>query len=423
MKQSPKELSLLSQLLFYSYILFFISLVFSFRAVSSISTGLLILWGILYTKQQTGAIFHKNLVNLFYIACIIYFLFLLISFFFTQYSAEAWRQILLKSGLILVPLAVCCSGYINSSSRKKLLFAYSVILTAACLFCIGMAISHFIRTGDDSHFFYHTLVSPLRQHAVYFSILIFFAILFLLESAKSRQWLFHPVVHFNILAFFAFFLILLSSKLVIAFWGIYLLYYFATIGHLAKRSKAAVTLSALVVIVTGMLIFTTHNPVSSRFKDIFQGNLSLFNKDKYHPQDYFNGLQFRLLQWKLVPEILNDQQSWWTGVGPANSQTILAQKYIARNMYSGNTGSADKGYLLYNSHNQFLESLLKNGVPGAMCVLLMFLALLRIAWLKKRRLLTFTVLLLLLYSLTEAVLETQYGLLIFIFFPLFFSQD
>lgn len=423
MNQSPKESSLLSQLLFIFYILFFISLVFSFRAVSSISTGLLILAGIIFNKQQSGTIIHKNLSNLFFIACILYFLFLLASFCFSQPSDEAWRQIRLKSGLILIPLTVCCSSYVNASTRKKLLFAYTIILAAACLFCIVMATNHFIRTGDDSHFFYHPLVSPLKQHAVYFSLLVFFALLFLLESAKIRQWLFHPVLHFSLLAFLSFFLLLLSSKLVIVFFAVYLLYYFVTIGRLFKHTKTAVAGSILLLVVAGALIFTTNNPVSRRFNEIMQGDIAVLNKDSYQPQDYFNGLQFRLLQWKLVPELLNEHNSWWTGEGPASAQDILAQKYISKNMYSGETGSADKGYLLYNTHNQFLESLLKNGIPGAILFLFIFSALLRIAWQKKKRIISFVIILLLLYSFSESLLETQYGLLIFTFFPLFFSQD
>jgi hypothetical protein len=45
------------------------------------------------------------------------------------------------------------------------------------------------------------------------------------------------------------------------------------------------------------------------------------------------------------------------------------------------------------------------------------------AWQKKDRTLSFITILLLLYSFSESVFETQYSLVIFIFFPLFFLNE
>jgi O-antigen ligase len=130
-----------------------------------------------------------------------------------------------------------------------------------------------------------------------------------------------------------------------------------------------------------------------------------------------------LLQWKLVPEILSENKCWWTGVGPGQAQEILNQTYLRKNMYSGIPGTPDIGYRLYNTHNQFLESLLKNGIPGAVLFLLLCFSLTQSAWKNKSRVLHFTILLLLLYSFNESILETQYGILIFTFFPLFLSIE
>jgi O-antigen ligase len=171
------------------------------------------------------------------------------------------------------------------------------------------------------------------------------------------------------------------------------------------------------------LLFMTSNPVSNRFKEIAEGDLAIVQQDSFHPADYFNGLQFRLLQWKLVPEILNENKSWWTGVGAGNAQELLNKKYISKNMYRGKPGTDDRGYLLYNTHNQLLESLLKNGIPGAVLFLFICFALLQIAWRNKNTIVRFTILLLFFYAFTESVLETQYGILIFSFFPLFLSRE
>jgi hypothetical protein len=49
--------------------------------------------------------------------------------------------------------------------------------------------------------------------------------------------------------------------------------------------------------------------------------------------------------------------------------------------------------------------------------------LIKMAWKRKKAELSFVTLLLLIYSFSESVFETQYSLLIFIFFPLFFYLE
>jgi len=110
-------------------------------------------------------------------------------------------------------------------------------------------------------------------------------------------------------------------------------------------------------------------------------------------------------------------------VGAGNAQGLLIQKYISRNMYLGKPGTDNIGYKLYNTHDQLLESFLKNGIPGAVLFLLVCFSMAQLAWKNKNRVLRFTALLLLFFAFTESVLETQYGVLIFTFFPLFLSQD
>ncbi len=88
-------------------------------------------------------------------------------------------------------------------------------------------------------------------------------------------------------------------------------------------------------------------------------------------------------------------------------------------MYLGN-GKDDHGYTEYNTHNQFLESLLQSGVFGLIAYITIFASMIRLAVKRKNRELTFIIALLLAYSLKESVLERQYGIMIFTFFPLLF---
>ena len=89
-------------------------------------------------------------------------------------------------------------------------------------------------------------------------------------------------------------------------------------------------------------------------------------------------------------------------------------------MYTGEPARQDRGFLGYNTHNQFLESLLQFGIIGAITFTLTWLALLYLAWEKKNRQYSVIVIFLLVYAGVESILETQYGIIIFTFMPLFF---
>ena len=147
----------------------------------------------------------------------------------------------------------------------------------------------------------------------------------------------------------------------------------------------------------------------------------MVSRDKFNQGDYFNGLQFRLLQWKFVPEILNEHHRWWTGVSPGDAEFFLDQKYISANMYTGN--NAGGGFLHYNTHNEFLEAMLQTGIIGLFVLLVICFSLIKMVLLKPNMKISFVTMLLLAWLFTESAFETQYGILIFTFFPLFIPDD
>jgi O-antigen ligase len=68
-------------------------------------------------------------------------------------------------------------------------------------------------------------------------------------------------------------------------------------------------------------------------------------------------------------------RSWLLGLGPANVQSLLNKKYLAAGLYSGpaaDNGHAH-GYLEYNFHNQYMQSLVESGIIGLLVFLLMLL--------------------------------------------------
>ena len=423
MNIDQKKSGILNSFIYALYLLFFISLVFSFRAISSISIGVILLTGIITNRSALSSLFQKNTRNLFLAGCALFFLLQVIAMLYTNNMPQGWINVRIKTGLLITPLAICCTGYITTETQKKLLSHYCLILFTAALYCLCISFLNYRETNDSSVFFYHALVSPLGQHAIYFSLLIITGLIFLMERVRKTGFIFNRPFHIFLIVFLSTFLFLLSSKLIISFYLFYLVYYFTKLLQKNKINQLAITGLFILCIALVSLVFAVRNPISERFYEIIKGDINIVTKDRFEKSDYFNGLQFRLLQWKFVGEILTDKKRWWTGVSPGDAQSLLNEKYISKNMYSGEPARGDRGYLVYNTHNQFLETVLQNGITGLIVLLSICFSLLGIAVQERKRMTSFIILLLIAWLFTESAFETQYGIIIFTFFPLFFTAD
>lgn len=417
MKAYPNTSKALAFLFYLFYLLFFISLAFSFRAFSSISIGLIFIVVIIKSITERQKLFPDKIILFLVLGCALFYAVQFLKCINTLDDPVALKHLRIKSGLLFIPVAVGGSWFINEKIRDRLLSFFSILVLAGCLYCVVAAFINFYQTKDLLSFFYYELIKPFDHHAIYFSIIVFFILIFLIEKIKPGYFLIHKWFHYSAIIFLSFFLILLSSRLVISFYIFYLLFYF-----ISSVKKAAIKISIITAITAlGFLVLFSNNPVGNRFKDIIHGDLSLVQKERFDPGDYFGGLQFRLFYWRLVPEILTENKSWLTGVGPANSQSLLDKKYREMNLYIGEPSRGDTGFLGYNTHSQFLESLLQTGLIGLLIFIFICLLLIKMMLLSKNRVMIFVTLLLLIYSLIESVFETQYGLLLFLFFPLFLS--
>jgi O-antigen ligase len=275
---------------------------------------------------------------------------------------------------------------------------------------------HYLSGAPAYLFFYHDLVKPLSQHAIQFSILVFIALLFLIENLKETKLLLSPAFGHSMIAFLSLFLLLLSSKLIISFY----IFYLTSIFLRNRINKKRFFATYLIFITAFISIAITPNPIGNRFRSMITGNSLLFEQQKFNPGVYFNGVQFRLLEWRFSFEILNEQKAWIKGVTPADAQSFLDKKYTETNMFTGIPGTQNHGFLGYHTHNQFLQSLLENGLPGLVVFLLICFSLFKMAWGHARHELKWLVTLLIVYCFTDAPFETQYGIVIFTLFPLLF---
>jgi O-antigen ligase len=406
--------SLPGYFLFSLYIIFFISIVFSLRAISSISIGLIVATGLTRGKGMFNQLFRNKSSFFFLLGCSLFFILQCFSLTYTHNVPEGIKLLQKSSGIIFIPFAIIStSRLLSRESYRKISFYLAVIVCAGLLYCLAVNVLKYFLGAPVSSFFYHDLVKPLSQHAIQFSILVFIVLVLLLEQLKANGSYFMKSLFPSMIIFLSLFLVLLSSKLIICFYVLYLAFFFFRKKVYERKNQVLISVFIAAVI----LSIITPNPVGNRFRGMFTGKSMLFVREKFSPGIYFNGIQFRLLEWRFTYEILNEQNAWLSGLTPGDAQSFLNKKYRETNMYTGIPGTPDHGYLNYHTHNQFLQSLLENGLPALIIFLFICFSLIKMAGNSRRTELKWLTALLLIYCVTDAPFETQYGIVIFVFFP------
>jgi O-antigen ligase len=357
-------------------------------------------------------------VNLFTLGCFLYFIIQGIALFYTHNIKMGLFIQQINLELIALPVAAYYSNLVRQESYGKMMKWYAIILFSASLIALIHAFQIYIQTGKTDFFFYHSLVRIYSNHAIQFSILVFIGILFLIEESsrlvfiRSRKWIIFLLIYFSV------FLFMLTSKLIITLYLLYIIYLVIfTEKFFRNRSYRFAGLATILVALFFFLI--TNSPLRKRLAEDVGSNISLIKQDEFSPADYFNGIQFRLISWRFVYEILNENHSWLFGVSPGDAQDMLNNKYKKLKMFTGGLPDNRKGYLGYHTHNQFLQALFETGIPGLAAFILVYAGMIQLAVKSGNRSMVVLTILLLCYCFADAVLKTQYGIILFVWFPLF----
>ena len=331
-----------------------------------------------------------------------------------------WKEFESKAGLFGVPLIFCSTHFLDDRMRRNAMMVFSITLSLGAIFCLIVAMYKYVFTADATLFFYHQLVVPLNQHAVYFGVFILISLIFLTTEAKNLEWLkSNRSLYYVWILFYLFFVFLLSSKMVLLLTILYLLYLLHRSGKTSRGKLLRSIIAASAILFLVVAIAVTENPVKKRFVDL-RGNIEFLTLRQYNDAMYFNGWQFRMLLWRFTYEIIRDNKSWVTGVGPANDQIALQKKYVDMGLYAGLESRGDQGYLEFNCHNQFLQSFLESGIPGLLVFLSWCVIFIIRALRKNLVLLSWMTIILFAFFFIESVFERQYGIILVTVFPLMY---
>lgn len=308
--------------------------------------------------------------------------------------------------LVFIPILIWLSGL--KVNRQSLHFIeisggiFSIIL-------IFNAILNFIFLKNSEFISYHGFAENVKFNAIYLS-----AYLCLSYFSHIQRWIVNgekpkqPDILFFLSTFIC--LVLLSSKLILSL-CLFLPFFYV----LAKKSSIGLKLASFVALLFSLLIFSLL-PVGKRVAFEFRETKKILELSHFDQGTYFTGTAIRLVLNRFSIEILREQNQIWTGLGMGNLQKKLDQKILQSGMYIGEPGKNGTGFLGYNTHNQYIHTLVENGILGLVGLLTVLGFMLVASFRNRCYLLVFQTILFLLLGLTENYMEVYFkGTLLFAF--------
>ncbi|MDI3320264.1 O-antigen ligase family protein [Pinibacter soli] len=359
-----------------------------------------------------------------YLVWIVYFALFGLSYFYSDNKKESTVDIVSKLTFVIFPILIG-TGEIDRKALEKIFISFITGVSLIALFCIIHAFYLFNKNGDASQFFYHTLVSMLDANAVYMSFYTIFALYLFVsfrftsvftKKRKAFKW--------SVFSLLLVFFILLSCRLLIFLFVLYL--GLTAVKFLFRNPKKYLLKISILAVVVGTfcsIILFTKNPIKERYLLVARGNMDLvFQKDFSHKEFVLDNLNARPLIWRVAIENIVEKNLWWKGCGNGDINDIQNEKYLQLGIpgFKKEDGFQSP---LYNIaiHNMYLQTLEMIGIPGLIClILILALPFFSIRYVKNKGIFYIFQCTGILFMMQESVLQTQAGIVYFVFFSILF---
>ncbi|MGB0165969.1 MAG: O-antigen ligase family protein, partial [Luteibaculum sp.] len=328
---------------------------------------------------------------------LLFFVWMLASFFWSENKAEFWDEILMKAPMGLTALALMGHKPGKLFSQASLGINIGVLPVLAGIFCV---LRNLFKLGGDvpasELFVYEELAGAMNMQPIYFSFFLVLGIFSLVEL-KPRVGKGYALKWIGI-GLGALFVILLSSRMEIlvmfSVGGLYSLYY----GYKSGKLLKVLGLSLLGMAVGAGVIFS--NPTNrTRFTEMLD-----FKTD--YSQNKYGGRGLRIEKWSNAIEAIGDNLILGAGAGDMMDELY---RVYAKNEFKVGIDNH------YNPHNQYLQIALTYGVIGLLLMLLLFFALIRYALRLKNYQCLLFVGITMLSMISESLWERQAGVMLGIF--------
>jgi hypothetical protein len=313
-----------------------------------------------------------------------------------------------KASLIFIPILLVSLLQYDATIGVKGIQSFIAGNIAASLYCLGSAAVHVLYTTDTTLFFYHQLSAPLAANAIYFSLYLTVSIFYLIHYYNKGVLNIPRPLLSAFLAILIITLMLLSSKMIIVAGSALIVYFLFSISGQRLKWTAFIT----TMLCLGLLLFTT-NPIKTRFKNWNAGKaIEVLNKKDFTNYT-FDDVDIRILLAKLGWELTTENKTWVQGNGGNGYHQPLNEKMLSYKLFAGNEVTRDTGYINYNMHNQYFENFIQYGLIGLFILIIILVKVFLTGVRSKSKVLELIALLFSFSFLSESVLETQAGILLF----------
>lgn len=402
------------------FILLLVTLPIS-MALNNVLLGIFFVSSLLYIRKC------KITLSLIYLFPIVLFAWMSISYFWSIDLKRTLSAVPKEISLLLVPIAFMLLPTFTKEQKNKILKYYSYAMLAYVVFFLIRAFIRFLITKETSVFFYHgpdndtdSGLVPRLLNAIHVSVYVAIAFFYFFIKENKTKW-----QQLASLILFVFVILLSSKNIIIVFVLLILIqvFFYSKIANRLRLRNLTLMLILLGLIFSFSKIkerflveFRTnsdknisHNIALSKNEGI--NNVSIadaWTKEQFHPSDYFPGTAFRVYQFRLFIEFLEEEPIFWKGFGLNASLNKLLEKEKQYNLYPG--------YGTFNFHNQYVQNFAELGIIGFMLLLVILFINTKNAFESKNFIhIAFAVLMISLF-LTESFLWRQRGVLFFIIF-------
>lgn len=355
-------LTALNKILPWSWALVWFTIPFPLKAnsLSLIIFGLLVFVLAFYKKPEFG---KKQIITT--VLFMTFFAWHAVSYFFDIHTDEVLFNLEKKLAFIAVPLIFLLMDTHKAYVEKWAVGGFFAGLLITGLHMVALALFKLSSGLDFTYWSYHAFTDPYPHGAIYYSWYLSSAILYLTYHKPSFL---KPKWRISLLLFFLLLLFLCASKFFIALTIPLILWKFGKyVKSFSFKKKIIALFAGFAFLAIGLI------PFMNRISELSNTKIEVLELEKYTYDTPFNGATFRMLQWRLAFEILNENKAWISGVGTGSRQEILNERYKNYGIYLGNPDLGDTGYLNYNFHNQYLETLVGTGIPGLVLLLLLII--------------------------------------------------
>lgn len=346
-----------------------------------------------------NVIYKRYAYNSFFIICLVYFLILVLGLFYSDDLAFGLFNIEKNLSFIALPVALSAIHIFHYKKLlKAVLITFLMSSITSSLVCVIYAAFNY--SENSSIFRYSYFTNVINAHPAYLSIYLsfsFFILIYLCNYTLINRHYLYRILILIVLIFLSVMIIFLKSRMPL---GIFVSLISLTSVYIFLKNKKYRPFIGVGVLILGLIFFAIIRiDVFTRYR--------LLSSVNY-------GLEMRLNSWDAAINAI--YKNTIMGVGTGDLKKALHEEYLVTNFREGLEYN-------YNSHNQYLDNWVQNGLPGLLILLILIFYPMYHFFREGKYLSLLFILSISLFCITESALSRQQGVVFFIYFAYIFMYN